>query len=198
MSKITVTIDTDLHKVVPVIATMEIVDPCMSPDQRMYTAQFYEKLVASVPYTLPGVVERIEVIDDREVAKLITVARRARNVELAERLEWAGQDLIKQAEKIDKLEAQIAAQAGQEPIGKLMRRNGVVSFHTDKMLSELSELPDETLLYAAPPANGINASDDKIREIFMRNGFTIKEGESDLKEYVFNAAYELIDAARGK
>lgn len=34
----------------------------------------------------------------------------------------------------------------------------------------------------------------QIREIFMRNGFTIKDGQSDLKDYVFSAAYELIAA----
>lgn len=33
-----------------------------------------------------------------------------------------------------------------------------------------------------------------IREIFMRNGFTIKDGQSDLKDYVYSAAYELIAA----
>ena len=43
-----------------------------------------------------------------------TEALKARNVELAERLEWARQDLIKQTEKIDELAAQLAAQAGQE------------------------------------------------------------------------------------
>lgn len=33
---------------------------------------------------------------------------------------------------------------------------------------------------------------DEIREIFLRNGFTIKDGNTDLKEYVYAAAYELL------
>lgn len=33
---------------------------------------------------------------------------------------------------------------------------------------------------------------DKVREILLRNGFTIKEGQTDLKDYVYMAAEELI------
>ena len=36
-------------------------------------------------------------------------------------------------------------------------------------------------------------SDDKIREIFIANGFTIKEGLDDLKPYVYAAAHALIN-----
>jgi hypothetical protein len=32
---------------------------------------------------------------------------------------------------------------------------------------------------------------DQIREVFLRNGFTIKEGHTDLKPYVYDAANEL-------
>lgn len=35
----------------------------------------------------------------------------------------------------------------------------------------------------------------QIREIFMRNGFTIKDGQADLKDYVYSAAEELVRAA---
>jgi hypothetical protein len=41
-------------------------------------------------------------------------------------------------------------------------------------------------------------SKDDIREIFMRNGFTIKEGQDDLKPYVFAAAYDLLIFAHGE
>ena len=34
-----------------------------------------------------------------------------------------------------------------------------------------------------------------IREVFMRNGFTIKEGQDDLKPYVYAAAEELLRLA---
>jgi hypothetical protein len=37
---------------------------------------------------------------------------------------------------------------------------------------------------------------DQIREIFLRNGFTVKEGQSDLKPYVYAAAEELLQASR--
>lgn len=39
------------------------------------------------------------------------------------------------------------------------------------------------------------ASKDLIRDVFLRNGFTIKEGCDDLKDYVFNAAFELLSVA---
>jgi hypothetical protein len=34
-----------------------------------------------------------------------------------------------------------------------------------------------------------------IKQIFLHHGFTIKEGQSDLKQYVYNAAYALLAAA---
>lgn len=33
---------------------------------------------------------------------------------------------------------------------------------------------------------------DQIREVFMAHGFTIKEGQTDLKQYVYDAAYALL------
>ncbi|UIF90872.1 hypothetical protein [Cupriavidus sp. UYPR2.512] len=36
---------------------------------------------------------------------------------------------------------------------------------------------------------------DQIREIFLANGFTVKEGQSDLKQYVYDAAYALLERA---
>lgn len=34
--------------------------------------------------------------------------------------------------------------------------------------------------------------DARIKEVFLENGFTIKEGETDLKPYVYSAAYALL------
>jgi len=45
---------------------------------------------------------------------------------------------------------------------------------------------------AALTAEPKEISKDIIREIFMRNGFTIKDGQSDLKDYVYASAYELL------
>lgn len=36
---------------------------------------------------------------------------------------------------------------------------------------------------------------DDVREIFLKNGFTVKEGNEDLKEYVYAAAAELLKTA---
>lgn len=54
------------------------------------------------------------------------------------------------------------------------------------------------------PADGATASDDTkltlprdvVRKVFLDAGFTIKEGHSDLKEYVYTAAYALLERAR--
>ena len=37
---------------------------------------------------------------------------------------------------------------------------------------------------------------DRIREIFMAHGFTVKEGQTDLKQYVYDAADALLRATR--
>lgn len=39
-------------------------------------------------------------------------------------------------------------------------------------------------------------TDEQIREIFLANGFTIKEGNSDLKPYVYAAARAVLQAAQ--
>lgn len=41
-------------------------------------------------------------------------------------------------------------------------------------------------------SQSVEISRDAIKEIFLRNGFTVKEGMTDLKEYVYSAAYELV------
>lgn len=38
-------------------------------------------------------------------------------------------------------------------------------------------------------------TDDQIREVFLANGFTIKEGQADLKPYVYAAARALLSLA---
>lgn len=39
---------------------------------------------------------------------------------------------------------------------------------------------------------------DRIREIFMAHGFTVKEGQTDLKQYVYDAADALLRTARAQ
>ena len=38
----------------------------------------------------------------------------------------------------------------------------------------------------------IDVTDDQIRAVFLANGFTVKEGQTDLKPYVFEAARALL------
>jgi hypothetical protein len=47
-------------------------------------------------------------------------------------------------------------------------------------------------LYTAPQPKPAPLSRDQIREVFMAHGFTIKEGQPDLKQYVYDAAYALL------
>ena len=55
----------------------------------------------------------------------------------------------------------------------------------------------ELLAKVAPPAPvDLIVSKDEIRKIFMRNGFTVKEGQTDLKDYVYDAAFELISSLK--
>ena len=48
----------------------------------------------------------------------------------------------------------------------------------------------------APATQPAVLSRGVIRDIFMAHGFTVKEGQTDLKEYVYAAAYSLFAATR--
>ena len=37
---------------------------------------------------------------------------------------------------------------------------------------------------------------DEIREVFLEHGFTIKDGQTDLRQYVYDAAYALLEQQR--
>lgn len=47
-------------------------------------------------------------------------------------------------------------------------------------------------LASVQPSPAVAVGDDLIREVFLRNGFTIKDGQQDLKPYVFAAARDLL------
>jgi hypothetical protein len=49
---------------------------------------------------------------------------------------------------------------------------------------------------AAQPAAMLTRA--QIRDVFLSNGFTIKEGQTDLKEYVYEAAYALLALAAAR
>lgn len=50
-----------------------------------------------------------------------------------------------------------------------------------------------TPLYTAPQPAPAPLSRNQIREVFMAHGFTIKEGQTDLKQYVYDAAHALLE-----
>lgn len=87
----------------------------------------------------------------------------------------------------EKAEAELARLRQQEPVANFI----IIDSEYQQLPKNYSESPDAIPLYAEPrPAVLLNK--DAIREVFMRNGFTIKEGQSDLKEYVYAAANELL------
>ena len=62
------------------------------------------------------------------------------------------------------------------------------------MSERLGHLPDGIYsLYLAPQPAPAPMSRDQIREVFMAHGFTVKEGQTDLKQYVYDAAYALLE-----
>ena len=92
-----------------------------------------------------------------------------------------------------------------EPVGEVSeQRDGLVmdgmvdlggasTHRIIKGASKMKRLPLGTKFYTAPPAPvSVNITRDQIRDIFMRNGFTIKDGQTDLKDYVYAAADELV------
>lgn len=58
-------------------------------------------------------------------------------------------------------------------------------------------LADQEVLFTRPPEPLVRpaVTRDQIREVFMRCGFTIKEGQTDLKQYVYDAIIAMLAAA---
>ena len=64
--------------------------------------------------------------------------------------------------------------------------------------SEIAEMARQLLAGMEQEPVSVNITRDQIRDIFMSNGFTIKDGQTDLKDYVFAAAEELISLSRSQ
>lgn len=121
------------------------------------------------------------------------------------------------ADEIERLRAESDQLMAQELVGWLVLRDNDKTFprfftcemNADELVSSVTLPPMavKTLAYSAAqkspvaiskaektqsPAVAAPVSRDVIREVFMRNGFTVKEWQSDLKDYVFNAAYDLL------
>ena len=81
-------------------------------------------------------------------------------------------ELRRQHARIAELEAQIEALSGVQA------------------LSAASPPAEQQAAPKAAPGESLTR--DQIREVFMAHGFTVKEGHTDLKQYVYDAAYALL------
>ncbi len=70
--------------------------------------------------------------------------------------------------------------------------------HPDRMIPLMTVGQHQRIVAAlsAQQSKPSTVTRDQIRDVFMRNGFTIKEGQTDLKPYVYAAAEELLSIAR--
>ena len=66
--------------------------------------------------------------------------------------------------------------------------------HQIKFEADASTQPSPTPQADSQPAPVLDRA--RIREIFMAHGFTVQEGQTDLKQYVYDAADALLRAAR--
>lgn len=99
-------------------------------------------------------------------------------------------DVERRVRECIELRARIEAAENQEPYG--YDSCGDLIYRKEDGLKS----PNPIALYSFPPMHDKQpASKDLIRVVFLRNGFTIKEGCDDLKDYVFNAAFELLSLA---
>lgn len=86
------------------------------------------------------------------------------------------------------------APAQQEAVANITVRDGCVIKH----LFYANSLPDGVYHLAPVVGERQELTDQQIRAIFLANGFTIKEGQIDLKPYVYKAARALLAAHGGK
>ena len=92
-----------------------------------------------------------------------------------------------------------ALQHSGEPV-YAFRRKGVDDFCTCDAgrYLDLKAKPDffEVAIFYTTPQPAVRLTDAQIREVFLANGFTIKDGQTDLKPYVYQAARALLSAGK--
>lgn len=109
--------------------------------------------------------------------------------------EWSGDfDRVDALAALDALEA-----AMREPVYWQWRRKGQpwsMEYTFNSEVQVTTEDSERRALFTAPPAQQAQPlTRDRVREIFMAHGFTVKNGQADLKPYVYEAAYALLAAA---
>ena len=76
------------------------------------------------------------------------------------------------------------------PMGeRLLIADGAIKWR-DRLIKELRERTTN-------PTKRVKFSRDLVRSIMLQNGYTIKEGQTDLKEYVYSAAADLLELYTG-
>lgn len=84
-----------------------------------------------------------------------------------------------------------AAPAGFVPVAAFDRLHAHAESLAARLLAASPTPPaEQQAAYKAVP--GVPLTRDQIREVFMAHGFTVKEGHTDLKQYVYDAAYALL------
>lgn len=93
------------------------------------------------------------------------------------------------ASRSEELRAELSALKAQEPVFISRKSDMDVAY-------DACDCPGCAAPVSEAKANGVvMPGRDAIREVFIRNGFTIKEGQADLKPYVYAAAEELLRLA---
>lgn len=69
------------------------------------------------------------------------------------------------------------------------------AWHTPDQMRDFADRTYALRMEQAAPkaAPGERLTRNQIREVFMAHGFTIKEGQTDLKQYVYDAAHALLE-----
>lgn len=79
--------------------------------------------------------------------------------------------------------------------GRNKVREALEALGTLETQLESGRVSDPLVGQAPFSANAVEPTKAQIREVFMAHGFTIKEGQTDLKQYVYDAAYALLALA---
>ena len=83
--------------------------------------------------------------------------------------------------------------------GELASREAEIALLKRSLLDAEADAAAPQHSTTAQSAESVPALDrDRIREIFMAHSFTVKEGQTDLKQYVYDAAEALLRAARAQ
>ena len=104
---------------------------------------------------------------------------KASMIALGERIPW-GSDTALMEEAADMIEALSAS----------------IENHQLHMLGMARDRDQLRATLDAQPQSAPAGERETIRAVFLRNGFTVKEGQTDLKPYVYAAAEELLSIAR--